>query len=303
METEIWPNLCREAERRNLPLLILNARLSTRAFPRYRRFRSLFGPALAAVDLIAARSAADADRFVALGADPARVRVTGDLKFDLPAPAIAGAEVRRRLGLDPAATVLVAGSTARAESTPVLGAFAALRAAAPAARLVLAPRHPEDFEDAAAAVVGAGWRLARYGAITDRPAGTPAADYDVLLVDRLGVLPEIYAAANLAFVGGSLVPRGGQNLLEPAALGVPVLFGPEHHNVRAAADALVAAGGGFVAADAAALARLVVDLARDPAGARAMGARARGVVERERGALNRTLDAAEPILGPPPGRG
>src|SRR6185436_8646312 len=163
METEIWPNLCREAGRRNLPLVILNARLSPRAFPRYRRFRALFGPALAGVDLVAARSAGDAERFVTLGADAARVRVTGDLKFDLPAPAITGAEVRRRLGLDAAVTVLVAGSTARAETAPVLQAFAALRAAAPSARLVLAPRHPEDFEAAAAAVVAAGWRLARYG--------------------------------------------------------------------------------------------------------------------------------------------
>jgi 3-deoxy-D-manno-octulosonic-acid transferase len=298
METEIWPHLYRQARRRRLPLVILNARLSPRAFPRYRRFRALFGPALAGVSLVAARSAADAERFVALGAAADRVRVTGDLKFDLPAPVAAPAEVRRRLGLV-AAPVLVAGSTARAETGPVLDAFTALRAAMPGASLVLAPRHPEDLDDAAAAVTAAGWRLARYGALAAGPAAG-GATHDVVLVDHVGVLPEIYAAADLAFVGGSLVPRGGQNLLEPAAVGVPVLFGPQHQNVRAAADALLAAGGGFVARDGAHLATLVVDLARDPSRARAAGAAARGVVERERGGLQRTLDAAEPILGPPP---
>jgi len=296
IETEIWPNLCRRAAGQGVPVVILNGRLSPRTFPRYRAARRLFARALADVALVAAQTTEDADRFLALGAPAGRVLVTGNLKFDLPVPRADGEVVRHRLGFPPGATVLVAGSTARAEAAPVLAAYAALVAADPAARLVLAPRHPEDVDPAAAALEAGGIRWRRWSALDDSSTG----DWAAVLVDVMGVLPEIYAAATLAFVGGSLVPRGGQNLLEPAALGCPVLFGPRLDNVRAAAAALIAAGGGFRADDAAGLTAQVLRLAGDPLARREAGARARSVVDRERGALERTLDAAAAFLGPAP---
>jgi 3-deoxy-D-manno-octulosonic-acid transferase len=302
IETEIWPNMIRAAAARRIPVAIVNARLSARTFPRYRAARPLFAAALARVGLVAAQSAADADRFRALGAPAERTVVSGNLKFDLPVPRIDREAVRRRLGFPAGATILVAGSTARAEAEPVLAAYAALVAADGAARLVLAPRHPEDVAPAAAALARHGIPHRRWSEL-DR---APAADGAAVLVDVLGVLPEIYAAASLAFVGGSLVPRGGQNLLEPAALGCPVLFGPRVENVRAAAEALVAAGGGFRAADSAELTALVLRLGTDAAARAAAGERARAVVESERGALERTLDAAAALLAPAPrqlGRG
>jgi 3-deoxy-D-manno-octulosonic-acid transferase len=305
IETEIWPNLIRQAAGRGVPVAIVNGRLSPRTFPRYRAARRLFAAALARVGLVAAQTREDADRFRALGTPTDRVLVTGNLKFDLPVPRADGDAVRRRLGFPPDATVFVAGSTARAEAAPVLAAYAALAAADGGARLVLAPRHPEDVAPAAAALEAHGIRYRRWSALDGTLAAdrTATADRAAVLVDVMGVLPEIYAAANLAFVGGSLVPRGGQNLLEPAALGCPVLFGPRLDNVRAAADALIAAGGGFRADDAACLTALVLRLAGDPAARRAAGARARSVVDRERGALERTLDAAAALVAPAPPHG
>jgi len=298
IETEIWPNLIRRAAAHGVPVVIVNGRLAPRTFPRYRVARRLFAPALARVGLVAAQTREDADRFRALGAPKERVLVTGNLKFDLPVPRADGEAVRRRLGFPPGATVLVAGSTARAEAAPVLAAYAALAAVDSGARLVLAPRHPEDVAPAAAALEARAIAWRRWSALD----GTAAGDWSAVLVDVMGVLPEIYAAASLAFVGGSLVPRGGQNLLEPAALGCPVLFGPRLDNVRAAAAALLAAGGGFRADDGAGLTALVLRLAADPAARREAGARARSVVDRERGALERTLDAAAALLGPAPAR-
>jgi len=294
IETEIWPNLIRAAAGRGVPVVIVNGRLSPRTFPRYRAARRLFAQALARVDLVAAQTREDADRFRALGAAAERVLVTGNLKFDLPVPRADGEAVRGRLGFPPGATVFVAGSTARAEAAPVLAAYTALAAADCGARLVLAPRHPEDVAPAAAALAARAITWRRWSTID----GTATGDWSAVLVDVMGVLPEIYAAASLAFVGGSLVPRGGQNLLEPAALGCPVLFGPHLDNVRAAAAALVAAGGGFRVDDDTGLTAHVLRLAGDETARRAAGARARSVVDRERGALERTLDAAAVFLGP-----
>ena len=294
IETEIWPNMIRAAATRGIPVVIVNGRLSGRTFPRYRAARRLFASALTRVGLVVAQSDADAERFRILGAPADRTLVTGNLKFDLPVPHADGGAVRRRLGFPAGATIFVAGSTARAEADPVLAAYSALAASDRGARLVLAPRHPEDVAPAAAALERHGIPHRRWSEL-DRPSSVDGA---AVLVDVLGVLPEIYASASLAFVGGSLVPRGGQNLLEPAALGCPVLFGPRVDNVRAAAEALVAAGGGFRAADAAELTALVVRLGTDPVARSAAGDRARAVVDRERGTLERTLDAAAALLAP-----
>ncbi len=293
LETELWPNLLVEARRRDVPLLLVNGRLSPRSFPRYRRIRPLLARTLPHARLFAMQSEEDAGRIRELGAPVDRVIVTGSLKFDLPLPAADEAAARRRIATDPGVTIFVAGSTARGEEEAILAAFAALRRHDPSARLVLAPRHPEDLNAAARALRAAHLRTARY---TTVETGGP---WDALLVDVVGALPQIYAAATVVFVGGSLTKRGGQNLLEPAALGKPVLFGPHVENFRAAAKSLLAAGGGFVARDATELGALAVRFAGDPAARSAAGTGARAVVEANRGALARTLRAIDLALDAP----
>ncbi len=300
VETEIWPNLLRLCGRRGVPVVLVNGRISSRAYPRYRAVRRILRPALGEVRLLGMQSEEDAERIRSLGAPPERVRVTGNLKYDLPPPGLEAAEARRRLGLGPHEPLFVAGSTAPGEEAAVLGAFAALRRAEPSTRLALAPRHPESFARAAAALRAAGLRVRTH---SGRPAPGGARDgpYDALLVDVVGVLPEIYAAADLVFVGGSLVPRGGQNVLEPAALGKPVLFGPSMDNFRSAAAALAEAGAGFMARDAGELADLAVHLLTDRTASRVAGTMARRVVEANRGALGRTILMIEEAIGPRPG--
>lgn len=288
IETELWPNLLRRFGRSGRPVLILNARLSERSWPRTRRFRSLFAPGLEKVALVAAQSDADAERYRALGAPADRVVITGNLKFDLPLPQGDVDAARRRLALPADATVLVAGSTARGEEEAVARAFLALRASVAGARLIVAPRHPEDNERTRRHLEEAGLAVARYS--------SPDPVTDAVLVDVMGVLPALYPLATVAFVGGSLVPRGGQNLLEPAAAGVPVLFGPRVENFRFAADALLASGGGFLVRDADDLASLTVRLVRDPAARAAAGARAKDTVARHHGPLTACLDEAVPLL-------
>jgi len=303
VETEIWPNLLRLCARRGVPVLMVNGRISVRTYPRYRALGSFLRRALQDVRLFGMQSGEDADRIKGLGAPAGRVRVTGNLKFDLP-PARGDRDgLRRRLGLPATATLFVAGSTAAGEDEPVLRAFRAVREADASARLVLAPRHPENFAPGEDAARAAGYRVALWSRVAP-PGARAAATWDVLLLDALGVLPEVYAASDLVFVGGSLVPRGGHNVLEPAALGKPVLFGPHMDNFRAAAEALTAAGAGFVARDGQALGELAVRLLADRTGYRVASAMAARVVEANRGALERTLALLEEILAPAgmPGR-
>jgi 3-deoxy-D-manno-octulosonic-acid transferase len=310
IETELWPHLLRLAPARGVPVLVINGRLSARGFARLLRVRSLFAPGVAAIHLVAAQSEEDAARFRTLGVPADRVRVTGNVKFDLPVPEAAGDPVRRRLALSGDATVFVAGSTARAEAAPVARAFAALRAAVPGALLVIAPRHPEDVAPARRLFERQGWRVRPWSALDEAgaapdggPDRTGAPAFDVVVIDTMGVLPAIYACATVAFVGGSLVTRGGQNLLEPAAAGVPVLFGPHVDTVRFAAEALLASGGGFQVEDGDALAAETLRLTRDPAARAVAGARARDTVRRNRGALERTVALISDAIASPPARG
>jgi 3-deoxy-D-manno-octulosonic-acid transferase len=291
METELWPNLLHECGRRGVPVLFASARLAARSVPRYRRFGTLFSAGLRNA-WVAAQSSADADRFIALGADPARTRVVGNLKFDMrlgEAVAENGRELRRRyLGARP---VWTAGSTHEGEEELVLDAHAVLERAVRGALLVLVPRHPQRFEGVAAL-------LERRGLVFDRRgrSETVRPEAQVLLLDTMGELTAFYAASDMAFVGGSLVPAGGHNLLEPAALGVPVITGPHTQNGPEIARLLIEAGGALEVADGAALAAAAGRLLADPALRERMGENARSFVEAHRGSLARLLALIEPLL-------
>ncbi len=292
VETEIWPNLLRACGRRGVPVMLVNGRISPAAHARYRLVRGCLGRVLRDVSLFLMQSEEDAGRILDLGAPPERVRVTGNIKYDIPIPDAAPGDLRRRLGLSPGEPLFVAGSTAPGEEDPVLEAFHLLRGHDRSTRLVLAPRHPERFARAEAALRRAGLRVALWSHVAAagavEPAG-PLPSYDALLLDAVGVLPRFYAVADVVFVGGSLVARGGHNLLEPAALGKPVLFGPHTDNFRAIARALTDAGAGFVARDGRELGALAVNLLSDRVAYAVASTMARKVVEANRGALDRTL--------------
>jgi 3-deoxy-D-manno-octulosonic-acid transferase len=291
METELWPNLLRQCAVAGIPTMIANARLSERSARGYARIRRLTASMLRDVTLIAAQAEADADRFRALGAP--RVAVTGNLKYDLSLPddlPERGWQLRREL-LGEERRVWIAASTHAGEDEPILAALALLRPRWPELLLLLVPRHPERFDGVAALCRQQGCKLVRR---SEQRACAP--DTAVFLGDTMGELLLFYAAADLAFVGGSLVDTGGHNVLEPALLGLPVLFGPHMFNFTEASQRLLEAEAAWQVTDAAALATAVDRLLADPELRRAVGQRGRAVVERHRGALAALLDGVETLL-------
>ncbi|MGA9853526.1 MAG: lipid IV(A) 3-deoxy-D-manno-octulosonic acid transferase [Gammaproteobacteria bacterium] len=289
METEIWPNLFAACARRHIPLVMVSARLSERALNRYRRFQALMRRALGQVAMIAAQTEGDAEYFRRLGVAPERLEITGNLKFDVQFPDTLAAQGHGlRAKLFGPASVIVAGSTRENEEPQVLQAFGALLKKQPACVLVLAPRHPERAAAVAELVKNAGFTCRR------RSAGeTPLKPGEVLLLDTLGELARFYAAADMAFVGGSLVPGGGHNLLEPAALSLPVLAGPHLANVRDIAELLKAAGGLIVVNDAQALGEALIWLVSNKVTRERIGQAAQQTVVANRGALAQTLSLVE----------
>jgi 3-deoxy-D-manno-octulosonic-acid transferase len=291
METELWPNLYRQCERRGVPMVLASARLSAKSVARYRRLGSLARGIFSATSLIAAQTPVDAERFVAIGAPRDRTCVAGNIKFDLdigPGVMDAGRALRSFFGSS--RPVWVAGSTHAGEEALVLAAHAELP---PDVLLLLVPRHPERFDAVAQLLAQGGWKFAR------RSGGAPPdAEVRVVLVDSVGVLAALYAAADAAFVGGSLVPIGGHNLLEPAALGVPVLTGPFTANGREIAQLLLSQGAALQVADARELAAALRRLLSDPAERQRMGDSGRQIVESNRGSVARLLGLIEPLVDP-----
>jgi 3-deoxy-D-manno-octulosonic-acid transferase len=292
LETELWPNLYAACRRQGVPLVLANARVSERSVRRYRLVRGLVRASLAHGVVVAAQSAADAGRFAALGADPARTVVTGNLKFDYQLPQeteARGRELRSALGAG--RPVWVAGSTHEGEEEQVLDAHAQLLRSRPDALLVLVPRHPPRF-DAVAAL------LRRRGvAFVTRSSGAPVTPAtSVLLADTLGELVLLYAAADVAFVGGSMVPIGGHNLLEPAALGKPVVTGPHTASAAPVARLLIEAGAAEVVANGDALATAVGRLLGDGAARGTAGRAGLAAVSANRGALERFLALLGPLV-------
>jgi 3-deoxy-D-manno-octulosonic-acid transferase len=291
IETEIWPNLLAECARAGVPVIFASGRVSERSTRRYERFPGLVRPAFRAAVTIAAQSAADAARFVRLGVPAERALVCGNIKFDRPSdPELAtrGAALRARYA--GGRFLWVAGSTHAGEEQALLAAHAQLRARQPAL-LVLAPRHAPRFDEVASLLRAQGVRFVRR---SDLQAETSVAE--VLLLDTIGELSDFYAAADLAFVGGSLVNVGGHNLLEPAQLGVATLSGPHQFNAPEVVAALRASHAVRIVANAAELAQMVCLLAADPAARSALGQAGRAVVAANRGALTRVLALVEALL-------
>jgi 3-deoxy-D-manno-octulosonic-acid transferase len=297
VETELWPNLYRECGRRRVPLVLASARVSARSVGRYRRLGALFRDTLSHATVVAAQGTGDAERFRALGADPASTHVTGNLKFDFELPPRTverGARLREQYA--PARALWVAGSThGGGEEQALLEAQRRVRATHPDALLVLAPRHPQRFAEVAALLHQAGVSFVR----RSQGAASTAQQCEVLLLDSLGELLDFYAAADVAFVGGSLVPVGGHNLLEPAALGIPILTGPDNSNSEEIARLLIARGAAEVVHDAAQLGARASALLANPEARVRIGAHARASVDSHRGALGKLLGLIEPLLNEP----
>ena len=300
METEIWPNLLRECRRQGIRTALVNGRISSRSFPRYRLVRRFFGRVLGDIDCFCVQSEATARRLAQLGADPARITVTGSLKFDsldahAPVPNRGHERVLRFFRLSPERVVIVAGSTLKGEEEAVIRAFNRLRASGAAGTLlILAPRHPERCADVD--------RLCRQEGLTtvrrsDLPIDAePRAD--VVVVDTIGELAQLYQLATAAFVGGSLVPAGGHNIIEPAVFGKSIVFGPHMENFAEIAARFVADGAAVQVASGAELEEAVLSLVGDPVRRARLGAAAHALVEANRGAKERTLAAITELLPP-----
>ncbi len=292
VETEIWPNLYFACRKRGIPLMIVNARMSDRSLRGYKPMRGLVRSSLRCVRKIAAQSRTDAARYRLLGADPQQILVTGNMKFDMPIPANAvadGAAMRQMWG--PRRPVWMAASTHEGEELVVLEAHLQVLKRLPDALLLLAPRHPERFRVVEHAVRSLGFTVA-----TRSIDSVPSASHQVFVIDAMGQLMPFFAASEVAFVGGSLVPIGGHNVLEPAALSVPVLVGPHTFNFEGITHSLLSEGGAERVADAAQLGPDVLGLLLD-AGRRArMGHAAQQVFECERGAVHRNMALVDLLL-------
>jgi 3-deoxy-D-manno-octulosonic-acid transferase len=291
IETELWPNMLHEAGRAGLPVLIASARISERSSRIYRRLPSLMRGALERNVWVGAQTAADLARFAAMGVMPQRLTVVGNIKFDRILPAdIHERGAQWRAYYAAGRPVWVAGSTHPDEEAIVLEAHRQLRAGHPRALLILAPRHPARFTATAAAIAAKGFQYSRRSGAGSQ--GPP----DVLLLDSIGELLEFYAAADVAFVGGSLVPVGGHNLLEPAALGVPVVSGPEQFNSPDVARALAEQGALITVHDANELAAALASLIGDPDRRARKGDAARLAMDSHRGALAKLLRLTQALL-------
>jgi len=293
-ETEFWPNLLSGCFRRKIPVVVVNARISDRSWPRYRRLRSLWQPFLSRISRVLAQSATDADRLREIGCDPDRVSVAGNLKFDVRA---AGETEATRLlkTAAPHSRFVVAGSTLPGEESALIDAWPQILTAEPNAILVLAPRHPERFANVEVLLKQSGFAWTKRSEWQSRPPDSIAPGHIVLL-DTIGELASMYSIAWVAFVGGSLVTAGGHNPLEPAQFGVPIVMGPNYENFRDITEDLLAEHGLVIASKeefASTLTRLLLDRAE----IEFMGSRARQVFERQAGATARCVEAICEILG------
>ena len=295
-ETEFWPNLLSSCFRRGIPVAVVNARISDRSWPRYRRLRVLWQPILSRLSRVLAQSEIDAQRLRAIGCRPEVVSVAGNLKFDV--RVVEDAEATSLLKfLAPSPRILVAGSTLEGEETALIAAHKSICHTNRSFITVLAPRHPERFEMVAAMLQSSGvkwfrrseWKGKAFKELKPFDGG------EIVLLDSIGELASVYSIAAVAFIGGSLVPAGGHNPLEPAQFGVPIVMGPHYENFRAIADDLLAHQAmRIVTGDE--LSSALVELLEDRPGAKVTGARARQVFEHQAGATERCVEAVRVLL-------
>jgi 3-deoxy-D-manno-octulosonic-acid transferase len=297
-ETEFWPNLLSGCFRRGIPVAVVNARISDRSWPRYRRLRALWKPFLERLSRVLAQSETDAERLKAIGCSLERVTVAGNLKFDVRA-AVEAEATRLLKALAPTLRLVVAGSTLEGEEAVLVEAWPRLLEADPQLALILAPRHPERFGAVAALLNRAGIHWVKRSDWRSQPAeaGKPLLPGEIVLLDTIGELASVYSLAAVAFVGGSLIPAGGHNPLEPAQFGVPIVMGPHYANFRAITDDLRAHQALRIAAKET-LAVTLINLLIDTASANAMGERARQIFNRQAGATGRCVDALRELLSP-----
>ncbi|MEH6562344.1 MAG: lipid IV(A) 3-deoxy-D-manno-octulosonic acid transferase [Marinobacter sp.] len=284
METEIWPNMIRQSRSRRVPVFLINARLSERSARGYERVKSLVAPIMRSISWVAAQAEKDAERFRRIGVAASKVSVTGSVKFDVDIP-----EAVRKISFQLRASlsdrpVWIAGSTHEGEEAQILAAHRQILEAHPSALLIIVPRHPERFESVADTIIQQGFSLAR------RSRGDGLVGAEVYLGDTMGELMMLYGASDAAFVGGSLIKRGGHNPLEPAGWGIPVISGPNVFNFETIYQRLVDDRGVVIVSGADELFQHLSTLFDDVDERRASGQRALSVVNKNRGALDRVVD-------------
>ncbi len=283
----------------SIPVAVVNARISNRSWPRYQRLRRLWRPLLSQLSRVLAQSQTDADRLLALGCDPSRVSVSGNLKFDV--RVAQESEATRWLkSMSAGLRFVVAGSTLDGEESALIEAWPRLLADDPQLVLILAPRHPERFSAVATLLDKAGALSTRRSSWTSQSSAAaratrPLRPGEMVLLDSIGELASVYSLAAVAFVGGSLVPAGGHNPLEPAQFAVPIVMGPHYANFAAITDSLREANALRIAAKVD-LASILIELLTNRAAAEAMGKRAREVFDRQAGATDRCVAAIRELL-------
>lgn len=295
VDTELWPNLLAQAHAVGIRTAVVNGRISDRAYPRDLAIKPILAWTLSNVDRVLAQSARDAERFVALGADPSRVAVLGNSKFDEELPVVSDAEalrLRNELGLPEAAPVLVAGSTREGEEEKVFEAYDLARQEIRDLQLIVAPRHPERADAIERLVMERGWAAFRRSRALAQNAETreapgPSSQVRVVILDTIGELTRVYALATVVFVGGSLVPWGGHNILQPIAQGKPTIMGPWMHNQQDLADIALQEQAAIMVRDAQELAQATVRLVASTAEQQVLAARGLRMMERQRGAARR----------------
>lgn len=290
VETEIWPNFLRRAHCSGIPVVLANGRISDKSFGGYLRFSRLFRPVLENFDALCMQTGEDARRIIAIGALAGRVHVTGNLKYDIPVrivPEEMMSSLRDSYHIPGEVAVFAAGSTHQGEEETILDVYRSLAEEGRPLFLVLVPRHPERAEEVAALAKQKGLSCVRRSTL-DETAGSFRAG-EVLLVDTVGELMDIYAIADLVFVGGSLVPVGGHNLLEPASLAVPMIFGPHMNNFREIASRILQSRGGIQVADPDGFSRIVTELLDSPAKRRELGGNGARILSENAGSTDRHM--------------
>jgi 3-deoxy-D-manno-octulosonic-acid transferase len=297
METEIWPVFTLEATRRNIPLVLANGRISERSFPRYQRFVWFFKPVLQCFNTLCMQSEADLERILAIGAPAERSLVVGNLKYDIPCSLVEEYErqqLRTHYRIPEELAVLTAGSTHPGEEELVLEAYRGLLEQLPGLLLVLVPRHPERSVEVDALIHQVGLHSIRRSLLNQQPAECSAGS--VLLVDTIGELMQLYALSDLVFVGGSLVPTGGHNLLEPASRGVPMLFGPYMNNFQEITALTLDYGAGVQVADQQGLQDAAIEFLATPELRQVVGTNGLKLLRDSGGAVERHLDILQDVL-------